>query len=100
LITKPLCKQSPGVLGRRDVAVGYPPLGPAGAVTPVSSPRDTADALGVLLTDPQRREACGRAIQDRVRRYYNKVDIDRTYGDLYRSLAGRKDDETLMLEAV
>ena len=69
-----------------------PPLGPGGAVTPLASPVDTAAELAKLITDREWRERCGRTIQERVARYYNKIVIDRIYGDLYRELRARTAD--------
>jgi len=60
-----------------------PPLGPGGIITPLSNPSETASALARILTDEAMRNACGTAIQTRVWRYYNKVDIDSIYYDLY-----------------
>ncbi|MGB0683614.1 MAG: GT4 family glycosyltransferase PelF [Magnetovibrionaceae bacterium] len=60
-----------------------PKLGEGGIVTGLSNPAETAQAIGALLTDPARREACSKAIQERVRRYYNKVEIDRRYFAIY-----------------
>jgi glycosyltransferase involved in cell wall biosynthesis len=71
------------ILGRRSES---PQLGPAGAVTPLSNPQETAEALAKLLTDKDWYVSCSEAIKQRVRCYYNKVDLDRTYHDLYRDL--------------
>jgi glycosyltransferase involved in cell wall biosynthesis len=69
------------ILGRSGE---QPPLGPAGAVTPLANPAATADALRMLLTDTEMYERCSHAAQARVRRYYNKVDLHRTYRDIYQ----------------
>lgn len=58
-------------------------LGPGGAVTPVAAPDATAAALARLLTDRAWWHACSTAMRERVRTRYNKVEIDRIYGDLY-----------------
>jgi glycosyltransferase involved in cell wall biosynthesis len=68
------------ILGRSDE---QPPLGEAGAVTPLANPAATAEALRRLLTDRQVYDHCSRAAQARVRRYYNKADLDRAYRALY-----------------
>ncbi len=68
------------ILGRRSEA---PALGPAGAVTPLSSPRATADACLALLADRDWYLSCSAAMRQRVRRYYNKTDQDRAYRALY-----------------
>ena len=69
------------ILGRSDE---QPPLGEAGAVTPLSNPTATARALQWLLTDAEAYERCGRAARDRVRRYYDKSDLDDAYRQLYQ----------------
>lgn len=74
------------ILGRSDED---PPLGEAGAVTPLANPAATADALRRLLTDDALYERCSRTAQQRVRRYYNKADLDRAYRDLYESQIAR-----------
>ncbi|MBI5138094.1 MAG: GT4 family glycosyltransferase PelF [Nitrospirae bacterium] len=71
------------VLGRPDES---PHLGCGGEITEPASPAATAKAMARLLGDDDYRRRCGRAIQERVRRYYNKQTIDRTYGDLYREM--------------
>jgi glycosyltransferase involved in cell wall biosynthesis len=76
------------ILGRPNES---PALGPGGAVTPLSNPAATARALEKLLTDPDWRERCGRAIRERVRRYYNKVDLDEAYRRLYRRYCAEPD---------
>jgi glycosyltransferase involved in cell wall biosynthesis len=68
------------ILGRSDED---PQLGAAGAVTPLANPAATADALRRLLTDGEAYRACSQAAQARVRRYYNKRDLDDAYRDIY-----------------
>ena len=79
----------------REMLMGMPdedpPLGPGGAVTPLANPAATASALGDLLVNREWREACSRAIRERVRRYYNKVDLDRTYNRIYRECGAKPD---------
>jgi glycosyltransferase involved in cell wall biosynthesis len=62
-----------------------PPLGPGGDVTPLCNPSATAHSLARLLTDAEWYERCSRAIKERVRLYYNKKVVDRTYRELYGS---------------
>ena len=59
------------------------PLGPGGAITPLASPAETAQALARLLTDEAWRKRCGEAIRARVRRDYDKKDLDVAYRGLY-----------------
>lgn len=68
------------ILGRSDE---FPRLGPGGEVTPIANPTATAAALGRLLADPQYRERCGRALQERVRRYYRREPVFEAYSQLY-----------------
>jgi glycosyltransferase involved in cell wall biosynthesis len=72
------------VLGRPDES---PQLGPGGEITEPASPAATAQAMARLLGDDIYRRRCGKAIQKRIRLYYNKQTIDRTYADLYRKMA-------------
>lgn len=71
------------ILGRPSES---PRFGPGGAITGLASPAATAAALRELLTNPARREECGRNLQQRVQSHYNKVRIDNLYSELYRSL--------------
>ncbi len=56
-----------------------------GAVTPLSNPAATAKAVELLLTDQYWYRRCSEGIRERIRRYYNKSDFDRTYRKLYDS---------------
>ena len=68
-----------------------PPLGAGGAVTAGADPEATATALGAILADPARREAMGKAMQQRVLASYNKPDILAVYNALYWSAARSPD---------
>lgn len=68
------------LLGRPDED---PPLGPGGAITTLASPLQTAQELRALLLDEPWRRRCAIAIKERVRRYYDKIEIDRIYRALY-----------------
>ncbi|MEZ5354042.1 MAG: GT4 family glycosyltransferase PelF [Bryobacteraceae bacterium] len=61
-----------------------PALGEGGAITPLADPGATALALERLLTDADFHARCGRVIRERLRRYYNKTDLDASYARLYR----------------
>ncbi|NYZ10953.1 GT4 family glycosyltransferase PelF [Azospirillum sp. RWY-5-1] len=76
------------ILGRPDED---PPLGPGGAITPLASPLATARELRALLLDAPWRERCAAAIRERVRRYYDKVEIDRIYRALYNEHIDKPD---------
>lgn len=76
------------IYGRDDEE---PPLGEGGAVTPLASPVDTANALREILLDPPRRERLGRVIRERVRLHYDKRVIDRIYREIYDEARARPD---------
>ncbi len=71
----------------REIVLGrpgeYPALGAGGFVTPLANPRATAQAVAQLLRDDVLRARCGRALQTRVRRYYNRRMVDAAYAELY-----------------
>ncbi len=71
----------------REIILGrpgeYPTLGAGGFVTPLANPRATVQAVAQLLRDEVLRARCGRALQTRVRRYYNRRMVDTAYAELY-----------------
>ncbi|WP_416896496.1 MAG: GT4 family glycosyltransferase PelF [Minwuia sp.] len=71
----------------RDMLYGMPDeepkLGRGGAITPLANPAETGRALAALLKDPDTLNSACNAIRERVRLYYNKVEIDRIYNELY-----------------
>jgi polysaccharide biosynthesis protein PelF len=79
----------------REMILGRPAespnLGPGGIVTPLSNPAETAAAVSMLLKDREFYRRCSSAIRERVRRYYNKTDLDRTYRELYEFYRFNKD---------
>jgi glycosyltransferase involved in cell wall biosynthesis len=74
-------------------------LGPAGLVTWVGNPRQTAEAILKLHADPGLRQRMGQAGKSRVERFYNQSDLLNNYKQIYtqamvaparsRALAGR-----------
>lgn len=76
------------IMGRSDET---PKLGAAGAVTALSNPKATADACVPLLNDREWYLSCSAAMRERVRRYYDKADQDRIYGELYGNLRAMPD---------
>ncbi|MCU0255276.1 MAG: GT4 family glycosyltransferase PelF [Vicinamibacterales bacterium] len=76
------------ILGRSDES---PSLGAGGVVTPVASPAATADAMARLLEDVGFRGRSSLAIQARVRRHYDKADLDARYRALYEQLVAVPD---------
>lgn len=79
----------------REMLEGHPDetpaLGAGGEVVPLSSPNAAAAAMSRLLTDPDWWQRCSDAIRTRTERYYNKREIDRIYGDMYRDMMARPD---------
>ena len=69
------------LLGRDDE---HPSLGDGGILTDVASPEQTAAAIATLLRDQERRARLGRAMQERVRRYYDLNVVDDAYATIYR----------------
>ncbi len=72
--------------GRPGEDGGYG-LGPAGLVTGLVDPQDTARALLELAADPERRAGMGRAGRRRVEKYYRLDQVRKSYLDLYRRLS-------------
>jgi len=58
-------------------------LGPAGAITRVGSPSETAAALLQLANDPERAEAMGQSGLKRVKLYYDLKDLLKTMHGVY-----------------
>ena len=85
----------------RDMLHGMPDedpkLGAGGAITPLANPAETGRELAALLKDPERLEAARTAIRERVRIYYNKVEIDRIYHQTYVDHMGLPDADTRKL---
>lgn len=61
----------------------FPPLGKGGAIVPLCSQTATAKAIIHLLSDSALLQSCGKVMQERVRLYYNKNDLQETYRNLY-----------------
>lgn len=59
-------------------------LGPAGLVTRIYSPEDTAEALIQLIRSPQLVDDMGEAGRERVERYYVESEIINQYRDIYQ----------------
>jgi len=76
------------IMGRDDED---PPLGAGGAVTALSDPAAIAGSIADLLTKAEYRERCSQAIRRRVQRYYNKIELDAVYGELYRDTIAKAD---------
>lgn len=66
-----------------------PPLGKGGEIVPLSNPTLTAKAIVRLLSDPVLLETSGRALKERVRVYYNKVDLKEKYRLIYDSFVNQ-----------
>ncbi|HOU52447.1 MAG TPA: GT4 family glycosyltransferase PelF [Myxococcota bacterium] len=63
-------------------------LGPAGFITNVRSPRETADAILALLRDPEMARRMGETGRERVGRYYIRRKMLEEYRGVYRGLCG------------
>jgi len=63
-------------------------LGPAGFITNVRSPRETADAILALLRDPEMARRMGETGRERVGRYYVRRQMLEGYRGVYRGLCG------------
>ncbi|MCB9890815.1 MAG: GT4 family glycosyltransferase PelF [Planctomycetes bacterium] len=60
-------------------------LGIGGLITPIASPGATGRAILELWADESLRHAMGRSLQERVRRFYDQVDLLASYRSIYRS---------------
>lgn len=73
----------------RELIFGRAPedkaLGRAGMLTKISSPDDTAAALGELAANPDLVDQMGASGFERVQRHYVQADIIGTYLDLYQN---------------
>lgn len=63
-------------------------LGPAGIVTNIRSPRETADAVLSILQDADMARAMGEAGRERVGRYYVRQQMLDAYHEVYRQFCG------------
>ncbi len=81
------------LLGRPDEE---PKLGPGGAVVPLSNPQAVAEALARILNSEDQRERYGEAMRERVRLYYNKVDLDAAYARLYATAREKATVESVL----
>jgi glycosyltransferase involved in cell wall biosynthesis len=75
------------ILGRAGETPG---LGPGGIVTELANPTATAEALIKLHTQRDFYRQCSRAIQERVRRYYDIALVDSSYRELYDTYRSRE----------
>lgn len=66
-------------------------LGPAGIVTGVAAPEETARGIIRLLTDPHLYESMARACRERVQRYYDQTQVLDEYRTIYRRLGAQPD---------
>lgn len=61
-----------------------PPLGPGGLITPLVSPKATADAILRILMDNEFYQKCSIAIAKRIRTYYSFEKQHEEYREIYR----------------
>lgn len=59
-------------------------LGPAGIVTWVGNPRQTAEAVISLYRDPERKKQMGEAAKKRAASYYQRTDMLAAYHEIYK----------------
>ncbi len=64
-------------------------LGQAGAIVPIASPGETADAALTLLTDRRRWTRASVAAMRRVEKYYDEPLLFKRYRDIYREARER-----------
>jgi glycosyltransferase involved in cell wall biosynthesis len=69
-----------------------PPFGPGGIVTDLVAPQKIAQAIVILLSDPDQCRAYGEALRKRVCAHYRSDDVAGKYRDLYdKYIAGKQD---------
>lgn len=64
-------------------------LGPAGLITWVGNPRQTAEAILKLHSDPSLRRQMGQAGKERVQRYYDQAELLKSYAQIYKTAAAQ-----------
>lgn len=83
------------IMGKEDES---PKLGAGGDIVPLSDPQATATALHKLLSDDAYYESCSKAIQERVRLYYNLNDQRETYHQLYEAYLNKPTEDVTWQE--
>ena len=78
------CREMINGRGQEDEAIG-----PAGLVTWVGNPRQTAEAILKLYREPSLRQRMGQAGQERVRRYYDQKQLLESYAQIYKMAAAQ-----------
>lgn len=63
-----------------------PFLGVSGSISKLANPESVADNIYELLSNSALYQACSHNARERVKKYYNKVDWQRTYQNVYNSL--------------
>ena len=78
----------------RDLLEGVPDenphFGPGGIVTDLVAPQKIAQAIEILLTDPDQRRAYGKALRERVCTHYRAEDVASRYRELYDNCLATK----------
>jgi glycosyltransferase involved in cell wall biosynthesis len=75
----------------REMLLGFAGIDggdPGGIVTRPLAPKEVADAMVRLLTEPELRRRYGKALQTRVRRYYDRDRVRQEYSALYAEYCG------------
>lgn len=83
------CREMINGRGEEDEA-----LGPAGLVTWVGNPRQTAEAILKLYREPSLRQRMGQAGQQRVKRYYDQKQLLESYHNIYKTACAQSGRET------
>ena len=78
------CREMINGRGEEDQA-----LGPAGLITWVGNPRQTAEAILKLYREASLRQRMGQAGQERVRRYYDQKQLLESYVKIYQMAAAQ-----------
>ena len=68
------------VMGKNDEE---PHLGAGGAICPLANPGAIARAIADLFNNPEQMVRARKAIQERTKKYYNRIDQHAAYRDLY-----------------
>ena len=71
------------IFGRSDE---NPKLEAGGDICSLFAPHEIAESVHRLLTEKDYHEKCGRAMRERINKYYDIADQDRQYKEIYRNL--------------
>jgi glycosyltransferase involved in cell wall biosynthesis len=69
-------------------------IGPAGIITRVSAPLETADALHHLILNPDQLQKMGRAGRARVEKFYTQQKVLDRYSEIYKAFQAQVGERT------